>query len=373
VKVLISGGAGFIGSTLSLALVARGHEVTVLDNLSPQIHGDHSVLLDRIRDRVRFIQGDVRSRPDWQQALAGQEAVVHLAAETGTGQSMYQIAHYTDVNIGGTALLLDLLANEAHSVRRLVVASSRAIYGEGRYRCAACGIVHPEARLAQDMAGGDFQVKCPHCGANAQMLATDETSRIGPSSVYGISKHTQEQLVLSAGQALGIPAVAFRYQNVYGPGQSLTNPYTGILSIFSTRILNGHDIVIFEDGLESRDFVYIDDVVSATIAGIENSAAAGQVFNVGSGVATSVETVAHTLVRAYGATVPVRISGNFRVGDIRHNVADLTKIRQHLGFEPTVSFEQGIAHFAQWVRGQDTQSDRYDESIREMKSRGLYR
>jgi dTDP-L-rhamnose 4-epimerase len=372
-KILISGGAGFIGSALSLALVARGHEVTVLDNLSPQIHGEDSSLLSSIRDKVRFIRGDVRSRTDWQLALAGQEAVVHLAAETGTGQSMYQIAHYSDVNIGGTALLLDVLANESHQVRRLVVASSRAIYGEGRYRCARCGIVHPLSRVAEDMSRGDFEVKCPECRADVELMATDERSQVHPSSIYGISKHTQEQMVLAAGQALGIPAISFRYQNVYGPGQSLTNPYTGILSIFSTRILNGHGILVFEDGRESRDFVYISDVVSATMAGIEHSGVTGEVYNVGSGVATDVETVARTLVRAYGANVPVTISGNFRVGDIRHNVADLGKVKAELGFTPMVSFEQGIAEFAAWVKRQASPTDRYDDSIREMKSRGLYR
>ncbi|MBN3081198.1 NAD-dependent epimerase/dehydratase family protein [Pectobacterium polaris] len=372
-NVLISGGAGFIGSNLSLALIDKGWNVTVLDNLSPQIHSEESPLYKSIEGKVNFIQGDVRSKEDWRRALKGQDCVVHLAAETGTGQSMYQIQQYIDVNVGGTGILLDLLANESHNVSRLVVASSRAIYGEGRYSCEDCGEVYPDSRHAAHMEERDFEVKCPKCAKNVTMMATHEESKIHPSSIYGITKQTQEQLVLSAGLALNIPAVAFRYQNVYGPGQSLSNPYTGILSIFSTRIRNNNDILIFEDGQESRDFVYIDDVVRATIAGIENPAAAGQVFNVGAGVSTDVTTVATTLVNAYGSNVEVKTTGNFRVGDIRHNIADLTKIKKILGFEPKVSFEQGIKAFTDWVLTQETQTDSYEASIQEMKAKGLYK
>nr|WP_113867710.1 NAD-dependent epimerase/dehydratase family protein [Brenneria salicis]NMN92137.1 dTDP-L-rhamnose 4-epimerase [Brenneria salicis ATCC 15712 = DSM 30166]RBP61127.1 dTDP-L-rhamnose 4-epimerase [Brenneria salicis ATCC 15712 = DSM 30166]RLM29823.1 epimerase [Brenneria salicis ATCC 15712 = DSM 30166] len=372
-NVLISGGAGFIGSNLALALIKKGWSVTVLDNLSPQIHSDDSPLYKSIADKVTFIRGDVRSKDDWRTALKGQDCVVHLAAETGTGQSMYQIQQYTDVNVGGTGILLDLLANEPHDVSRIVVASSRAIYGEGRYHCHSCGEVYPESRSAEHMEKGDFEVKCPICAKNVEMLPTNESSKLHPSSIYGITKQTQEQLVLAAGKALNVPAVAFRYQNVYGPGQSLSNPYTGILSIFSTRIRNNNDIFIFEDGLESRDFVYIDDVVKATIAGIENPAAAGHVFNVGAGVSTDVTTVANTLVKAYGSDVTVKTTGNFRVGDIRHNIADLTIIKKVLDFTPSVNFEQGIQKFVDWVLTQETQVDSYETSIREMKEKGLYK
>lgn len=372
-NVLISGGAGFIGSNLALALIDKGWNVTVLDNLSPQIHGADSPLYKSIEGKVNFIRGDVRSKDDWRKALKGQNCIVHLAAETGTGQSMYQIQQYTDVNIGGTGIFLDLLANEPHEVSRIVVASSRAIYGEGRYHCRDCGDVYPESRTAQHMENGDYEVKCPICAQNVEMRPTHEDSKIHPSSIYGITKQTQEQLVLAAGDALNIPAVAFRYQNVYGPGQSLSNPYTGILSIFSTRIRNKNDILIFEDGLESRDFVYIDDVVKATIEGIENPAAAGHVFNVGAGVSTSVTTVANTLVNAYGSAVDVKTTGNFRVGDIRHNIADLSKIKKILGFTPSVTFEQGIKKFTDWVLTQETQVDSYEDSIKEMKLKGLYK
>jgi dTDP-L-rhamnose 4-epimerase len=372
-NILISGGAGFIGSNLVRALVLQGHTVTVLDNLSPQIHGENSPLLASIKNIAHVIKGDVRNRADWLEAIQGQDAVVHLAAETGTGQSMYEIQRYVDVNIGGTGILLDILANGVHQVKKVVVASSRSIYGEGKYDCATCGTVYPEARKGADMECGDFGVKCPHCSADVALQPTTEDSKIHPSSLYGITKQNQEQMVLTVGRSLGIAAVALRYQNVYGPGQSLSNPYTGILSIFSTRIKNGNELVIFEDGEESRDFVYIDDVVDATICALNNTEVNYQAFNVGAGVRTSVLTVAHSLIEAYGGDVPVRVSGNFRLGDIRDNYADLTRVGEHLGFRPKVDFATGIRRFAAWVDTQQIVSDQYDKSILEMKAKGLYK
>jgi len=372
-NVLITGGAGFIGSNLSLKLISKGYSVTVLDNLSPQIHGENSPLYNSIKDKVRFIKGTVLSYDDWKNALEGIDIVVHLAAETGTGQSMYEIEKYTDVNIKGTSIFLDILANEKHSVKKMIIASSRSIYGEGKYHCSEHGIVYPTERQDADMAHGDFGVKCPVCGCDVELLATDEISKIHPSSIYGITKQVQEQMFLVMGKSLGIPAVAFRYQNVYGAGQSLSNPYTGILSIFSTRIKNGNDITIFEDGLESRDFVYVDDIVDATILGIEKDEANGEVFNVGLGVAIDVLTVANTLVKAYSSNSKITISKNYRLGDICHNYADLTKIKSKLGFEPKVSFEEGIRRFTKWVEEQEIMEDKYDKSIEEMKVKGLYK
>ena len=372
-KVLITGGAGFIGSNLSLKLIEKGYEVTVLDNLSPQIHGEYSPLYESIKNKVNFIKGTVLSHDDWKKALDGVDVVVHLAAETGTGQSMYEIEKYTDVNIKGTSIFLDILANEKHSVKKMIVASSRSIYGEGKYDCPKCGIVYPNERKDEDMKNGDFSVKCPHCGANAKLMPTDEESKIHPSSIYGITKQVQEQMFLVMGKSLNIPAVAFRYQNVYGAGQSLSNPYTGILSIFSTRIKNGNDINIFEDGKESRDFVYVDDVVEATILGIEKDEANYEVFNVGLGEAIDVNTVASTLTRAYDSNSKITISGNYRLGDIRDNYADLKKIKSKLGFEPKISFEEGIRRFTAWVNAQEVVEDKYEKSIEEMKEKGLYK
>lgn len=376
-NVLITGGAGFIGSNVAQKLIAKGYNVTVLDSLSKQIHGENpeetSPLYLSIKDKVKFIKGSVTSREDWMQALEGQEAVIHLAAETGTGQSMYEIEKYVETNIGGTALLLDILTNTKHNVKRVLVAESRAIYGEGKYHCEKCGDVYPTDRKDEDMAKGDFECHCPKCGGKVTLVGTTEDSAIHPSSVYGISKQVQGQLVHLVCPTIGVESVSFRYQNVYGPGQSLTNPYTGILSIFSTRIKNGNGINIFEDGKETRDFVYIEDVVDATILGLEVPEANGHVFNVGTGVATDVLTVANTLCEKYGIQVPITVSGNYRLGDIRHNYADITLARQILGFEPKWNFSDGIEQFTKWVNQQEIQEDKYEASIEEMKKKGLYK
>lgn len=376
-KVLVTGGAGFIGSNIALKLIKKGYHVVVLDSLSEQIHGANpektSPLYKSIKDKVEFIRGSVAVRSDMEQAMKGVDFVIHLAAETGTGQSMYEINKYIENNIGGTALLLDILANQPHHVKRVVVAESRAIYGEGRYLCSKCGEVYPLARKDEDMARGDFECKCPKCGSNVKIVATTEDSKIHPTSIYGITKQVQGQLVHLVCQSIGVESVSFRYQNVYGPGQSLSNPYTGILSIFSTRIKNGNGINIFEDGRETRDFVYIDDVADATILGLEVPEANGHVFNVGTGVATDVLTVAKTLCDKYGVQVPIIVSGNYRLGDIRHNYADISLARKILGFEPLWTFEKGIEQFAKWVNEQEVQVDNYEVSIAEMKAKGLYK
>ena len=375
-NILITGGAGFIGSNLALKLISKGYTVTVLDNLSPQIHGDNpketSPLFLSIKDKVKFIEGTVTNIEDWKKALEGQDVIVHYAAETGTGQSMYEVQKYVDVNITGTSLMLDLLVNGDYNVKKVVVASSRSIYGEGKYMSKELGAVYPKHRVAEDMDNGDFEPNYSN-SSSLTLVATDEDSKIHPSSVYGITKQNQEQMVLTVCPTIGIAGVAFRYQNVYGPGQSLKNPYTGILSIFSTQIKNGNGINIFEDGKESRDFVFIDDVVDATILGIEKEEANNQVFNVGTGVATDVITVAESLSKNYGVEVPITISGNYRLGDIRHNFADLTKISSTLGFEPKFSFEQGLQQFTDWVNTQEVQEDKYQKSIDEMKAKGLYK
>lgn len=373
-NILITGGAGFIGSSLALQLIARGHTVTVLDNLSEQIHGADaetgSFLFQRIKDKVQFVKGDVCNEADWKKVLPRQDVVVHLAAETGTGQSMYLIRKYTDVNIGGTSLMLDLLANGNYDVKKVVVASSRAIYGEGRYKAGDGTYVYPGSRSKERLSAGKFEVEYKG-DENLQLVATDEESKIHPTSVYGITKQVQEQMVMTVCPSVGISPVAFRYQNVYGPGQSLKNPYTGILSIFSNLIKHNQSINIFEDGKESRDFVFIDDVVAATVAGIEMKEADGEVFNVGTGVATTVLEVAEALGKGYGKEISLQVTGDFRVGDIRHNYADLTKIQQKLGFVPSVSFAEGIARFTAWVNEQEVALIDYTKSLNEMKSKGL--
>lgn len=375
-NILVTGGAGFIGSNLVLKLLDKGYYITVLDNLSPQIHGKNpeteSSLFKSIKDKVKFIKGSVTDRENWEKALSNQDAIIHLAAETGTGQSMYQVHKYVDVNINGTALMLDVLVNGDYKIKKVIIASSRAIYGEGKYRSKELGIVFPSHRAEEDLNKGDFEVKYPN-SSDLTLVATDEESKIHPSSVYGITKQNQEQMIMTVCPTLGIAAVAFRYQNVYGPGQSLKNPYTGILSIFSTQIKNGNGINIFEDGKESRDFVYIDDVVDATILGLEKEEANNQIFNVGTGTPTDVYTVAKQLIKNYRIEVPITISGNYRLGDIRHNFADITKISSMLNFVPKISFNQGLEKFTNWVNSQEIQEDYYQKSIEEMKAKGLYK
>ena len=375
-RILITGGAGFIGSNLANQLVSRNCFVRVLDNLSKQIHGENpenSPLYKSLHPHIEFIHGSVTDSHDLQHSLNGIDTVVHLAAETGTGQSMYEIRRYSDVNIGGTALLMDIIANSSLSVKKVIVASSRAIYGEGKCCCSVHGIVYPNQRILEDMQSGDYELHCPLCNLLVDFLPTDEDSFIKPSSVYGITKLNQEQLVLTVCKALGISAFALRYQNVFGPGQSLTNPYTGILSIFSTRILNGNGINIFEDGKESRDFVYIDDVVKATIKSIKYEPHNITALNIGSGVSTDVLTVAQALSERLHKDVPIQISGQFRVGDIRHNVADLKMVKSILGFEPKTSFKEGLNRFVDWVSREKISVDRYESSLAELRSKGLFK
>ncbi|MFA6086662.1 NAD-dependent epimerase/dehydratase family protein [Mucilaginibacter sp.] len=375
-NILITGGAGFIGSNLALKLIKLGYKITILDCLSSQIHGSDpentSELYLSVKDVTRFIKGNVVSQNDWYDAIQGQDIIIHLAAETGTGQSMYEIKKYVEVNVSGTSIMLDILANSPHTITKVIIASSRSIYGEGKYIALNNEIVYPAHRTSEYMDKGDFEVKYGH---HEQLIAlpTDEESKIHPSSVYGITKQNQEQMVMTVCKSLGIDSVSFRYQNVYGPGQSLKNPYTGILSIFSTQIKNGNSINIFEDGKETRDFVYIDDVVNATILGITNKQANNEIFNVGSGVGTNVLDVAHELVANYKTDTPIKVTGNYRLGDIRHNFADLTKIKERLNFEPQINFKEGIKKFANWVNTQKIENDNYSESIKEMRLRGLYK
>jgi len=376
-NILITGGAGFIGSNIALKLIKNGYHVTVLDNLSEQIHGinpvETSPLFVSIKDKVNFIKGTVTSKEDWILAIQNQDAIIHLAAETGTGQSMYNINDYVDTNIGGTSLMWDILTNHKHMVKKVVIASSRAIYGEGKYHCSEHGVVYPLARLDEHMTKGDFSVKCPICSERVELLPTTENSALHPTSVYGLTKQVQEELSMIAGKSLKIPVVAFRFQNVYGPGQSLSNPYTGILSIFSTIIKNGNDISIFEDGKECRDFVFIDDIVDATIRGLEKVEANYKSFNVGTGISIDVLTVANTLIKYLKIPTKLKITGNYRLGDIKSNFADLSLINSTLGFLPTVTFDEGISLFVEWVNKQEIMQDNYQKSINELKERGLFK
>ena len=377
-RVLISGGAGFIGSHLAARLVDSNAEVVVLDSLSAQIHGDDpdsSFTYRAIKDRVELVRGDVRNRRDWERALPGVTHIVHLAAETGTGQSMYNIAHYSDVNVQGTSVLLDILSSKKHVVQHVVLASSRAVYGEGSALCGVDGVVFPYSRSEQVMAAGDFEVKCPICGRTTEPIPTAEDAALRPLSVYATTKLTQELLVRQTCKAIGIGAVALRYQNVYGPGQSLVNPYTGILSIFSLALFEGQQINVFEDGGMSRDFVYIDDVVGASVSALRHSSVEPQAINVGSGQRVTVLEVVKALSAAYGIPLDYQISGNYRVGDIRHNCADTRLMQSVLGFRAAYDFESGIQLFCDWARHEiernPSRQSRYHNSLHEGRKMGL--
>jgi dTDP-L-rhamnose 4-epimerase len=383
-NVLITGGAGFIGSHLARRLLREDCTVTILDNMSPQIHGQSTThseqkVAERILNateipsaKLKVLIGDVRNKLSFNQALDGQEVVVHLAAETGTGQSMYEVERYEDTNLKGTAILMDYLVNNKNSrVRKLVVASSRAIYGEGKYSCQVCGIVYPGIRHSIDMKAGHFEPCCPVCCGTCLSLPTDEDSALHPSSFYGLCKQVQEQMTLLFAQTLGISGFALRYQNVYGPGQSLENPYTGILAIFSNQARINQTINIFEDGKESRDFVYIDDVIEATWRVIRPEVEGIAAINVGSGERTTVYEVVKEIIRFFDSNSPISITGAFRKGDIRHNLADLSKLKSITGFEPKWNFRNGVCEFLMWAESQEVVVDKYEKSLKEIRQKGL--
>src|SRR3974390_2521648 len=371
-KVLITGGAGFIGTHLTRRLLRDGHAVTIVDSFSPQVHCGNKELSSDLAREVQLIRGDVRDESVVRRSLEGQEAVVHLAAETGTGQSMYEIARYEDVNLHGTAILLEqLVKGVARTVETVVVASSRAVYGEGRYRCAEHGVQFPGSRAKDHMRRGEFEPKCRTCGAEMEAVATTEESALHPSSFYGLTKLAQEQMILMFGRTLGLRSFGLRYQNVYGPGQSLNNPYTGILAVFSTQARTGKPIYVFEDGLESRDFVYVDDVVEATVRSL-SAPTAMEALNVGAAQRVSVLEVAKAIVKYYGNKSEVSINGAFREGDIRHNFADLSRVAARLGYKPRWTFAAGLQRFLDWSADQTPQTNRYEESLQELKARGLY-
>lgn len=377
-RILVTGGAGFIGKHLSNRLINDGHDVTIYDNFSHQIHGADSIelILGELFNSCKVIRGDIRNRDLLKEAIVGCNAVVHLAAETGTGQSMYEIDRYVDVNSRGTGILLDILANDVKSISKIVVASSRSIYGEGLYICSDHGKVYPSHRLRNDLDKGDFEVKCPKCKKNVLAVSTPEDALLHPSSIYGITKLNQEQLTLVGAEALGISGIALRLQNVYGPGQSLKNPYTGILSIFSQLLNVNSPVNIFEDGNESRDFVFIDDVIESIICSLKLPDLKPLVFNIGSGIQTTVNEVVNNLSQIYDSNSEISVSGNYRIGDIRHNFANLNYAIEHLGFHPRTSFEDGVRKFCSWVLAQDQNNSSlaaYEKSLVEMRNKGLFK
>lgn len=380
-KVLITGGAGFIGSNIVNKLYKEAkHEIVVLDNFSEQIHGENyeeSYLYHSIKGKCEIIKGDVQNKEDIEKALNGVDYILHLAAETGTGQSMYEIDKYTAVNITGTANLFDVILNKKINIKKIILSSSRSVYGEGMYHCEKHGMVVPKSRTIQDLKSGDFSVKCPECREEVKLCFTNEECKADPISYYAYTKLAQEKMLETMCPMLDIDYTIFRYQNVYGAGQSLNNPYTGIISIFSKLLIQGKQVNIFEDGQESRDFVHVSDVADITCNAIENRKTDGKYINVGYGKSVSVMEVAQVLKRLYNSKSEIFISGDFRKGDIRHNIADITNAKELCGFSPKYNFEKGMKEFVAWVNSQNAngelliEDDKFEKSIKEAKVKGM--
>lgn len=377
-KILITGGAGFIGSEIVKQLdELGGYQITVLDAMTKQIHGEkweNSYLYKSIKDKISFIKADVRDFEKVQNALCDVEYVIHLAAETGTGQSMYQINQYNEVNIMGTSNIIQAIstAGKESKVKKIILSSSRSVYGEGKYICPKCGVVFPSARKKERMLNGNFNLYCDKCNSQLKLTTTTEDSLVQPNSLYAFTKYTQEKMLQTMCPALNVDYTIFRFQNVYGVGQSLKNPYTGILSIFSTLLLENKPINIFEDGLESRDFINVKDIASGVIKSLDTPPSNSEIINLGSGIGSSVIEIADLLKRVYQSNSQINVTGDFRLGDIAHNVADVSKAKRILGFEPSISLEEGLTDFCKWVLGEDKDNSGYDASLKEMEQAGMF-
>src|ERR1041384_3608569 len=344
------------------------YQVRVLDLLVPQVHGNGTA--QYLNPKAEFIHGDVCDAGTVQRALDGVDAVFHEAAEVGVGQSMYEIDRYVRANDLGTGVLLQQVIAAKDRIKKLVVASSMSIYGEGAYSCPKCGEVYPQLRPSEQLLARRWEVECPECGSALEPIGTKEEKPLFPTSVYAITKQDQEQFCLVVGRAYRIPTVALRYFNVYGPRQALSNPYTGVCAIFSARLLNNQPPVIFEDGGQTRDFVHVSDIVQANLLALEKSKANYEVFNVGTGRASSILHVAATMSKLLKFEKPPTIVNEFREGDIRHCFADITKISKALGYKPRVSFEDGMRELIGWIQTQ-TASDQVEKATNELRKRGL--
>ena len=368
-NILVTGGAGFIGSHLVDKLVERGHRVRILDSIVEQVHGDK--VPDHLNPEAEFIRADVCDADAVSKALDGIDVVYHEAAEVGVGQSMYEIVRYVKANDLGTAVVLEEMIKRPGQFKKLCVASSMSIYGEGAYRCETCNKqVNPFLRSNEQLARHDWEFKCEDCGEQLSTIGTAEEKPLFPTSVYAVSKQDQEQYCLSIGRAYQIPTVAFRYFNVYGTRQALSNPYTGVCAIFSSRLLNDQAPMIFEDGEQSRDFIHVDDIVNAHLLALETDKADYETMNIGTGRATSVKQIAQLLAKGLGKDIEPEIVGKYREGDIRHCVADISKARRLLGYEPKIALEEGLVELLDWVRNQDA-DDRVQSATAELTARSL--
>jgi dTDP-L-rhamnose 4-epimerase len=367
-NVLVTGGAGFVGSHLVDALLRAGHKVRVFDNLTPQVHGGQ--IPAYLSPDAELVIGNLCDDAALHEALRGIEVVFHLGAAVGVGQSMYEISRYVQVNTLGTAVLLQEILNQKNRIEKLVLASSMSIYGEGKYLCDACGEVAPPLRTSEQLRTRQWETLCPQCGATLKPLPTDESKPLQCSSIYALSKKDQEEMCLLYGRTYGLPVVALRYFNIYGARQALSNPYTGVAAIFASRLLNCKPPLIFEDGMQLRDFVCVQDVVQANLLAMERPAADGRALNIGSGEPISIREVALTLSAALGRPIPSELTGKYRAGDIRHCFADISRAQKLLGYKPRFSLREGVQDLVAWLRCQQPE-DRAAEATAELDHYGL--
>jgi len=345
--VAVIGGAGFIGSHLVDALLEEGYRVRIADNLDSQVHPG-GLKPKYLNSRAEFLVADVRDPAELQKALSGVDAVFYLAGAVGVGDSMYRIRHYAEANVLGGANLLEILANQKHTIRKVVLASSVTVYGEGKYACREHGIVLPAIRTAQESGQRQWELLCPvqtgvaACSKSLTPLPTDEDKTPAPQSVYAVTKRAQEELFLTVGRTYGIPVSVLRYFNVYGSRQALSNPYTGVAKIFAQRFAQGEAPVIYEDGLQTRDFIHVSDVVQANMLALQREEAAGEVFNVGTGRPTAIIEMARAVAKQFDIETAIEPCYRYRAGDVRHCWADITKIRMRLGFKPMSVFPAGL-------------------------------
>jgi dTDP-L-rhamnose 4-epimerase len=368
-NILVTGGAGFIGSHLVDALIEKGHRVRILDSIVEQVHGDK--IPEHLNKEAEFIKADVCDAEAVRKALDGIDVVYHEAAEVGVGQSMYEIVRYVKANDLGTAVLLEEIIKRPGQFRKLVVASSMSIYGEGAYFCEACDkTIYPQLRSGEQLAAHRWELECETCGAELKPAGTTEEKTLFPTSVYAVSKQDQEQYCLSVGRAYKIPTVALRYFNVYGTRQALSNPYTGVCAIFSARLMNDERPVIFEDGGQTRDFVHVSDIVQANLLALESDKANYNAINIGTGRPISVGEISQLLAKGLGKNIEPELVGKFREGDIRHCVADISKARDLLKYQPQVTLEEGLLALLDWVKDQRP-DDRVAAATAELAARNL--
>jgi len=368
-RVLVTGGAGFIGSFITDRLVKLGHEVRILDNLDPQVHSGGR-LPKYINKEAEFIKGDIRDYNTLKKSTKGVETVFHFAACVGVGQSQYLIKKYTDVTIGGTSNLLDILVNTKNKVKKVIVAASMSSYGEGLYRCNKCGDVRPGLRQEKQLKKKQWEPKCPKCDSIVNSVAIREEHEQQCNSIYAITKKVQEDMVLNIGRTYSIPTASLRFFNVYGPRQALSNPYTGVCAIFLSRIKNDNQPVVYEDGLQTRDFIAVHDVVEANILAMNNKKADYQSFNVGSGSPLSIKGIAEVLSKLYGKSISPQMTNQYRKGNVRHCFADMGKIKKQLGFKSKVKFQDGMEELIEWSKTQRAK-DEFSKARSELKRKGL--